>query len=142
VRWKINLFCAALIAVLGCGESTEPDVELVLTMQNLSGLYFGVTFTTEEGGVVTDQLRLGATIELFLYSDGRTDGRLFIPGDPGGLPAADVSLIGSWGLDGNIVTLDLTNDSFLKQMSLEFEETHLTGETTLGAVTHRVVLAL
>ena len=140
VRWTIQLLCVAVFAALGCGETTEPEDELVLTMQNMAGIYYGVTFTTEESGVVTDQLRLGATIELFLFPSGDTEGRLFIPA--GACCEQDLSLNGSWALSGNIVTLDFAADSFLDGMSLEFEETHLTGETVRDGVIYRVVLAL
>jgi hypothetical protein len=142
VRLTFCFLSAATLAAFGCGGSTEPAEELVLTMQNLSGIYYGVTFTTEEGGVVTDRIRLGATIELILTAEGTTDGRLYIPPDAAGCCAIDVSLNGTWELDGNTVTLAQSADTFFNGMSLVFEETHLTGEITLDGVTYRVVLAL
>lgn len=138
-RSILCILSAAVFWATGCGNDTEP-VEVVLTMQNLAGIYYGQTFTTEENGAVADQLRLGSTIELILHGFGTTDGRLFIPA--GGCCPTDVTLNGTWSLDGNIVTLSLTADSFLKDMVLEFSQTHLTGETVIGGVTYRVVLAL
>ena len=138
-RSTLCFLSAAVFWATGCGNDPNPT-EVVLTMQNMAGIYYGVTFTTEEGGVVTDQLRLGSTIELILHGFGTTEGRLFIP--PGGCCETDVTLNGTWALDGNIVTLSLTADSFLKDMVLEFSQTHLTGETVIGGVTYRVVLAL
>jgi hypothetical protein len=100
-----------------------------------------VTFTTEQNGVVTNQLPLGGAIQLLLYGDGTTDGVLFITA--GTVVDADLqaSLVGTWQLDGNVVTLDHASDTFLEDMDLVFEETHLTGETTREGVIYRVVLA-
>ena len=142
MRLTICLLYTAVLASFGCLSSTEPAGELVLTMQNLASVYYGVTFETEENGVVTNQEMRGATIELLLASEGSTNGRLFIPADTAGGTDTDVSLQGNWTLAGNVVTLSQTNDSFLKGMSLVFEQTHLTGETVWNGVTYRVVLAL
>lgn len=142
MRVKVLLITAAMMMATGCSESTEPEGELVLTMQNLAGIYYGVTFTTEEDGVVTNQLRQGASIELILYAQGTTDGRLFIPADTaGGGSDLDVGLDGTWQLDDNIVTLSHSSDTFLEQMDLAFEETYLTGEADIGGITYSVVLA-
>ncbi len=142
MRAKVCLVSAAIVMAIGCGESTEPNGELVLTMQNLAGIYYGVTFTTEEDGDVTNQLRRGASIQLILYATGTTDGRLFIPADTAaGSSDLDVGLNGTWQLDGNIVTLSHSTDTFLEQMDLAFEETYLTGETDIGGITYSVVLA-
>jgi hypothetical protein len=140
-RLTLSLLSTALIAALGCNGSTEPLDDVVLTMNNLAGVYYGVTLTTEEGRVVTDQLRLGATIELILYGEGRTEGRLLIPVETGGCGTADVSLNGSWTLNGNTVTLNLVNESFLQAISMEFSQTQLTGQATKNGVVFRVVLA-
>lgn len=141
MRLTYCLFSAAAIAASGCGGGTEPADEVVLTRESLSGVYYGVTFTTEENEVVTDQLRLGATIELILYAQGTSAGRLFMPADTSGCCELDASLIGTWELDGNIVTLSLSTETFLNGMPLAFEETHLSGERTIDNVTYRVVLA-
>ena len=140
MRWTFGLIGAAMFAAFGCG-TTEPVGEVVLTMQNIAGTYYGLTITSEENGVVTDQYWRGARIELILQSDSATAGRIFIPPDTAGCCGVDTTLAGSWLLDGNTVTLSLVNDTFLRAMSLVFEETHLTGMTTLDGVTYRVVLA-
>jgi hypothetical protein len=141
LRVSFRALAAALVLVIGCGGGTEPSGEVVLTMQNLAGLYYGVTFTTEKDGAVTDQLRRGATIELLLYATGTTDGQLFIPADTVGGTDVNLSLLGTWQLSGNHVTLSHSGETFLSAMTLVFEETHLTGQTTIDDVTYRVVLA-
>lgn len=140
-RLTLTLLSAAVFGAFGCDGSTEPIDDVLLTMQNLAGIYYGVTLTTEEGGAVTDQLRLGATIELILYAEGRTEGQLMIPVGTGGCSAADVSLNGAWTLNGNTVTLNLVNESFLQEISMEFFQTQLTGQATHNGVVYRVVLA-
>ena len=141
MRLNAWLLSALLLGAFGCGDSNEPVGELTLTMQNISGIYSSTTFTTEENGVVTNQVQLGGSIQLRLYGDGSTEGTLFIPA--GTVTAVDVqeSLIGTWQLAGNVVTLDHNSDTFLEDMDLVFEETHLTGETTRDGVIYRVVLA-
>ena len=134
--------CAVLFGAFGCGGTTEPPGEVILTMQNISGGYTGVTFTTESNGVVINQLPIGGSIQLLLYGDGSTDGLLVMPADSAaGLVGLYESLAGSWTLHGNVVTLSHSSDTFLEDMDLVFEETHLTGETTRDGVIYRVVLA-
>jgi len=138
---SICLFSAASIAAFACGGGTEPLEEVVLTMQNVAGIYYGGTITTEKDGVVTDQFRLGARIELILYEVGASGGRITIPPDDAGWSGIDADLTGTWELHGNIVTLSHSSDTFLHGIPLPIEETHLTGEATVDGVTYRVVLA-
>jgi hypothetical protein len=135
------LLAATTIAALGCGDGTAPPDEVVLSMQNISGIYMGVTFTTESNGVVTNQIPRGASIQLLLYGEGTTGGTLVLPADTAGGVDLNEDLAGTWTLDGNIVTLSLNSDVFLEDMALVFEETHLAGETTRDGVIYRVVLA-
>jgi hypothetical protein len=135
VRWVLCILYAAILAAFGCADGTEPEGELFLTMQHVAGIYYGRTFSTEQNGVTTNQLWLGATIDLVLYSAGTTDGVLSIPPDSTGLN-------GTWQLEGNTVTLSQVNDNLFNGMSLVFDQTHLTGEITRDSVTYRVVLAL
>ena len=141
MRLTVSLLLAVLLAGLGCGGTAGPTGEVILTMQNLSGIYYVTTFSTEEGGVLTNQLTNGATIELVLSGDGVTGGALFLPADPVSGLEVDVNLAGTWQLDGNVVTLSLAANTFFQDMDLVFEDTHLTGETTNVGVTYRVVLA-
>jgi hypothetical protein len=142
VRLKAYLLFTAALAGFGCSSTAGPIEEPVLTMQNISALYYGVTLNTEKDGAVTDQIMRGVTIELILASEGSSRGQMFIPADTAGGADTNVSLLGSWVLDGNVVTLSQTNDSFLKDMTFVFEQTHLTGETVWNGVTYRAVLAL
>ena len=135
------LSTAIVPAVFACGGTTEPAGEIVLTMRNVAGIYYGVTFTTEENGVVTDQIWRGATIELLLSAVGSSGGRLFIPADTTGGADVDVNLVGTWELNGNIVTLSQSNDTFLNNMNLVFKDTNLSGEATRDGTIYRVVLA-
>jgi hypothetical protein len=141
LRLTVLFLCATLFTALGCSSTTEPVVEVVLTMQNISGIYTGVTFTTESNGVLTKQLLIGGSIQLLLHGDGTTGGTLVMAADTAGGVGLNESLAGSWTLDGDIVTLSHNSDTFLEDMALVFEETHLTGETTRGGVIYRVVLA-
>jgi hypothetical protein len=133
--------CATLFTALGCSGTTEPAGEVVLTMQNISGVYTGVTFTTESSGVVTNQLPIGGSIQLLLYGDGTTGGTLVMAADTAGGVGLNESLAGSWTLTGNLVKLSHSSDTFLEDMDFVFEETHLTGDTTRDGVIYRVVLA-
>lgn len=141
MRLTVLFLCTTLLGAIGCGGTTEPAGEVILTMQNISGAYTGVTFTTESNGVVTNELPIGGSIQLLLYGDGTTAGLLVMAADTAGAGGLNANLAGSWTLDGNIVTLSHGSDTFLTDMALVFEETHLTGETTRNGVIYRVVLA-
>lgn len=140
MRLTVYIFCATLFATLGCSSTTEPSGEVVLTMQNISGVYNAATFTTESNGVLTSHIPLGGSIQLLLYGDGTTGGSLVMPADPASGLDLNESLAGSWTLEGNIVNLAHSSHTFLEDMDLAFAETHLTGETTRDSVIYRVVL--
>jgi hypothetical protein len=126
---------AIALAITACDDSEGPETLSVL------GAYEATTLTTEEEGVTTDWLSLGASISLTLSGDGTTAGRLFIPGGAEDGSDFDVDLTGTWERQGTIVTLDHVADTFMRDMPFIADGMRLTGEETFGTVTVSVVLS-
>ncbi len=121
--------------LLACSDSTAPTAELV------AGSYTAETFNTADGGVVTDQLALGASIQVTLAADHSTTGRLFVPnGDEGG-GDLDMDLAGTWTLEGDSVEFEHVADTFLRDMTFSYANGKLTGDATFSDVMINVVLS-
>ena len=121
---------------LACGDSTAP------TLEQIAGSYVAETFNTTDGGVVTDQLALGASILLTLGADNTTTGRLFVPDAEEGGGDLDMDLAGTWTLDQNdgAVAFEHASDTFLRDMTFSYSNGRLSGEATFSGVTINVVL--
>ncbi len=121
---------------LACGDSTAP------TLEQIAGSYAAETFNTTDGGVVTDQLALGASIQLTLGADNTTTGRLFVPDAEEGGGDLDMDLAGTWTLDQNdgSVAFEHASDTFLRDMTFAYSSNRLSGEATFSGVTINVVL--
>ena len=141
MRAIFGCLVTAAFLTAACSESAGPRDEFVWTMENVAGYYIATTFTREEGGVTTDQISPGASIEVLLVATGITSGRLFVPGGGEDGSDFDANLVGTWQLSRDSVTLSHDADTFLRDMTLAVGDTHLTGVETFGGVTIRVVLA-
>ena len=137
---------AAALALSACEGSTPLDPH-AQAMAALAGDYGAeadlgaLSFTTDDGGTVTDWLDQGAKVELRLTADGRTTGRLFVPGvdeDGGDL---DESLAGTWTLDGETIHFEHDADTFIRDTPFRVEGKRLVGEASFDDVAIRVELA-
>jgi hypothetical protein len=127
-----------------CSES--PSEPVPLTVQDVAGVYgasgaFGAyTFTTVDGGVVTDRLEAGASISLRLNTDGTTEGELFVPGADEDGSDFEANLTGTWQLAGGAVTLEHDADTFLRDMPLTVIGGRLEGDETFDGARVRLTL--
>ena len=121
---------------VACGDSTAPTVE------QIAGSYAATTFNTTEDGVVTDQLALGASIQVTLGADNTTTGRIFVPDAEEGGGDFDMDLTGTWALDSNdgSVAFEHASDTFLRDMTFSYFNSRLSGEATFSGVAINVVL--
>ena len=137
---------AAALALAACEGPTPLDPNAA-AMAALAGDYsaegdFGaLSFTTDGGGEATDWLEQGAKVEIRLTADGKTSGRLFVPGvdeDGGDL---DEDLAGTWTLDAETIHFEHDADTFIRDMPFRVEAKKLVGEASFDEVTVRVELA-
>lgn len=141
-----------IFTVLGaCSEgSVTPDPDPTdpepVTQQEITRTFSATTFTTTTDGSSTDQLAEGATLDITLYEDGTTTGRLFIPG--GGEDGSDFArdLSGTFSFDetAQTVTFDHAADTFVRDMTFATGRLNgvvrLEGEETFSGTTVRLVL--
>lgn len=128
---KAMLFAvlSGLVAGAACDDSTGLDRE------DIAGTYTATTFTTTTGGVTTDELDEGASLDLVLSANGNTTGSLVAPG---GSPT--LSMAGSWSLSGNTVTFSQQADSFVRNMAFQVSGNTLVGDETFSGTRIQVTL--
>lgn len=129
MRRPTLLAVLSFLVVSGCDDSTGPDRE------NVAGTYTATTFTTTTGGVTTDQLDEGASLDIVLSANGTTTGTLVAPG---GSPSE--SMAGSWSLSGNTVTFSQPADTFVNDMSFQVVGNTLQGDETFSGTRIQVTL--
>jgi hypothetical protein len=106
----------SLTAACGSDKSTGPD------MGDVAGSYDATTLTVTEAGTSHDVIADGATIHLVLDEDGTTSGHLTIPAsDLSDGEAVDADMTGSWTLDGAVVHITQSADTFVRDLPLTVE---------------------
>jgi len=129
--WTLAMSLAALA---GCSERFSPTIDTV------SGPHTATTFTLTQNSQTQDLLAAGASLTLTLLGQGTTEGRLFVPGGNEDGSDLDLSLVGTWSLTGNRVTLQHEADTFLRDLVLTASDSQLDGEFTQDGDVVRVRL--
>jgi hypothetical protein len=121
-----------LLAAAGCENSSGPS------MDGVAGNYAAVTFASTTGGVTTNHLAQGASIQLSLLANGTTTGQMLVPGGDENGGDLVANLAGSWTLSGNTVNLDQAADTFLRDMPFGVVGTTMVGDATFSGTRIRV----
>jgi hypothetical protein len=124
-----------LAASLACADDPfQPTNETVV------GDYDATQLRTSDVYGSVDWIALGARIDLRLYEDGTTSGRLFIPAGPGGIDE-DQDLTGTWELRGENIWFRMVFDTFIDDMPWRAQRDRLIGDYTFVSGTRvRVVV--
>ena len=136
---------AAALTLSACSDAPlDPSAQAMAAVAGdygAAGDFGTLSFTTDDGSESIDWLAAGATLELRLTADGKTTGRLFIPGldEDGG--DMDEDLTGTWTLASNVVHFDHGADTFIRDMPFRVEGNRLVGEASFDEVKVRVELA-
>lgn len=103
------LILGSLVIFSSCDDPLTPQEEL-------AGEYEMTTLLVTEGGVSSDMLEAGVTIEIMLLQNGTTSGSYFIPAGNEDGSDLDADLAGTWTVsnDGERVTFDHVADTFLR----------------------------
>jgi hypothetical protein len=125
-----------VLAVASCGD----DNSFSPTVENVAGTYSATAFTLTSSAGTVDLLILGSEVVVTLAADGTTTGRLFVPGGDEGGGDLDADLTGTWALSGSTVTFNQTADTFIRDAGFTADRNRLTGESTFGHQTIRLVL--
>lgn len=137
--WVAFGLAVTLLVGLGCGDDggTGPAP---LTVAKVAGTYQATTLTVTEDGQTTDVLADGGELTLTLALDGRTSGRLFVPGAGEGGGDFEADMAGTWTLQNGVVTFQQSADTFVRDMAFNASPGKLEGEGTFSGVTIRVAL--
>lgn len=147
----IALLAALLAALAACSDDgpggpdagTEPLlVGSWVAGAEDDGSFGAIVFTADTASISRDLIAEGATIRLELQADGTTDGLLFIPDPavPDGSNDFEASMAGTWRLTDDVLTLDQSADTFMRDMAFAVEDDRLVGDQQFGGVRIRVVL--
>jgi hypothetical protein len=93
-----------------------------------AGAYTATAFTLSQGGPEEDLLSQGSAITLTLLTDGTTTGHMFVPGALTGGADFDEDLDGTWTQTGDVVRLQHSADTFLRDIDLVVSANKLTGQ--------------
>ena len=126
---------AVMVSSLACGQdSFSPSVESV------AGSYVATIFTTTTGGVTTNQLPTGGSLQITLAPNGTTTGSLFLPGGATGGGDLDADLAGTWSLAGAVVQFTQGADTFVRDIAFTASANRLRGQGTFGGTLVRLTL--
>ncbi|HYC49535.1 MAG TPA: hypothetical protein VEB19_00375 [Gemmatimonadaceae bacterium] len=118
-----------LFAAVACDDPAGPE------HQHVVGSYAATSFTTTQGGTTTDQLALGASLDLTLNANGTVTGELVAPF---GSPSQDMA--GTWTHTGNTVTFAQQADTFVRDMPFTVIGNTLVGDETFSGSRIQVTL--
>ena len=127
----------AVAAVVACSDGLFKPTEAVVP-----GSYTATAFVVTDGKETVDWYARGARIELYLYMDHTTAGRLFAPGAAEGGGDEIQDLAGTWVFTAQQVHLSLDADTFMDDLTwAQLDGNRLIADRTLGDGT-RVHVAL
>ena len=126
---------AAAALPAGCDDPVYPP-----TMRDVAGTYTATNFEVTTATGTTDLLAAGAEITLVLNLNGTTAGRLFVPGGNDDGSDLDADLTGTWSVASWDVHLQHSADTFLRDITLTWDDGTLTASETFGGARIDVVL--
>jgi hypothetical protein len=91
-----------------------------------------VFVTTDDTGP-TNQLSLGATLQISLAGDGTTSGHLHIPAS-GAQPVFDRDMAGTWSQNGEKIDFDQAADTFVKDITFTIQRSSTSVSALVGGL--------
>lgn len=139
---KPLLAALAVVLAVACSDPFTP------TVQRVAGAYHAVSFTATDSAGTTDWMP-STRLDIRLFSNGRTDGLLWMIG--GGEGGTDIQqlMTGSWSLDGDTVRFSQTADTFVRDIAFLARATRsddiqlydrLEGDQTFAGMRIRILL--
>lgn len=118
----------ALAALAACSGEAGPG-GVASPGSGAAGAYTATAFTLNQGGPEEDLLAQGSAVTLNLLADGTTTGRMFVPGALTSDGADfDEDLDGMWTQTGDVVRLQHSADTFLRDIDLVVSGNTLAGQ--------------
>ena len=122
-----RLALVALVALAACDGEAGPG-GVAGPPGDAAGAYAATSYTLSQGGPDEDLLAQGSAITLTLLTDGTTTGHMFVPAALTGGADFDEDLDGTWTQTGNVVRLQHSADTFLRDIDLIVSGNKLTGQ--------------
>lgn len=136
----------ALLTAFALGGCSDDPAEPGNDLAPLAGVwvaeddYGAILFTTTQAGTTEDWLALGASISIELAANGRTTGRIFVPGADEDGSDFDEDLTGTWSLRGDTVHFSHSADTFIRDTPFLVRGDRLEADEMMGDTRIQVVL--
>jgi hypothetical protein len=108
--------------------------------ESLAGTYVATTFTLS-GGIIGDVLAEGGSLTITLNADGTTTGSLLIPGSLVDGEDFSASMVGTFTIVNETLTLTQDADSFVRDLTWTVDGSQLRASDTFSGVTVTIVLS-
>jgi len=122
-----RIACVALVVLAACDGETGPG-GVAGPPGDAAGAYAATSFTLTQGGPEEDLLAQGSAITLTLLTGGTTTGHMFVPAALTGEADFDEDLDGTWTQANDVVRLEHSADTFLRDIDLVVSGNKLTGQ--------------
>lgn len=109
--------------------------------ENMSGAYTATQLITVDPNGPVDWLKAGASLHITLTLDGKTSGRLFMPGAAPGGGDLDEDMAGTWLVYGYTLQIAQAAPTFIRNIDFIAEENRIAGDQYFGD-TLRVIIIL
>jgi hypothetical protein len=133
--WRKNALTLAAAAVAACGGDFTGPVP-----PEVAGEYQVSEFFYSENGTTWDLAAEGSIIELHLFQNGTTGGRIFVPAASATAQDYEADLAGVWMVNNDTVYVTQTIPTIISSMGLVINGDQLHGEQQFGAALIRVTL--
>ena len=141
------LILGAALTLGACDDSPTTLDPTAQAMAAVAGEYSAggslgaISLTTEDDGETLDWLAAGASMQVRLTADGKTTGRLFIPGADEDGGDMDADLTGTWSLESGKIHFQHPADTFIRDMEFVVEGKRMVGDETFDGIRVRLELA-
>ncbi|MGI8400054.1 MAG: hypothetical protein ACR2NS_00425 [Gemmatimonadaceae bacterium] len=122
---KPAFLLALVIFIAACGSSTSPATDPP------AGSYTATSFMTSGTGGQRNELLAGGSLQLNLNPDHTTTGHLHVAASSSS-PVLDADMAGTWTVNGNVVTISQTADTFVRDMQFTLSLDPATGYVLVG----------
>ena len=131
----LPLLGALALASCSVGDPFAPTVD------NMAGTYAASQIVTADASGFVDWIDVGGTLSLTLSADGKTSGRLFLPGGAAGGADLDADMAGTWLLVGHTIQFGQAAETFVRAIDFNAGQNRIAGDQYFGD-SLRVIIVL
>lgn len=125
---KLQVKLLAVAALVAC-KVADPFIP---SPENMAGAYTATQFITIDSNGPFDWLKAGASLNITLTLDGKTSGRLFMPGAGAGGGDLDEDMAGYWLVYGYTLQISQPAETMIRNIDFTAEQNRLAADQNFG----------